>query len=54
MNNFFRKIFLSLLKVYILLLLKWPQLKLMLQTNEYIRGALVVGILQVDWLSGMT
>jgi len=41
---------------YLLFLLKWPELELMLQGNKHIRGALVVGILQVakaGWLSGM-
>ena len=41
---------------YLLFLLNWPQLEPMLQGNEHIRGALVVGILEVakaGWLSGM-
>jgi hypothetical protein len=41
---------------YILFLLIWPQLEPMLQGNEHIRGALIVGIMQVakaGWLSGV-
>ena len=41
---------------YLLFLLNWPQLEPTLQGNEHIRGALVVGILQVaraGWLSGL-
>jgi hypothetical protein len=41
---------------YLLFLLIWPQLEPMLQGNEHIRVALIVGIMQVakaGWLSGV-